>query len=76
MGTVINLRDYKDDWKEVFTTDGPNTTLQVYVNTRTGEAEIVQMNDEGEAIRTTLDYDAALVLSTSVFNVVDKVNKR
>jgi hypothetical protein len=54
MGKVINLRDYRDEWKEIFATDGQASTLQVYVNFQTGEAEVVQMNDDGEAIRTTL----------------------
>ena len=55
MGTLTNLCDYKkDEWREVFATDGTNSTLQVFANTKTGEAEIVQMDDEGDAIRTTL----------------------
>jgi hypothetical protein len=65
MGTVINLRDYQDEWKEVFATDGPNSTLQVYVNKRTGAAEVVQQNDDGETIRTPLDFaDTVMLLST------------
>jgi len=65
MGTVINLRDYQDEWKEVFRTDGPNSTLQVYVNKRTGAAEVVQQNDDGETIRTPLDFaDTVMLLST------------
>ena len=52
MGTLIRLDDYKYPWKEVFSLDGAASTLQVYVNEQTGEAEVVQMNDDGEAIRT------------------------
>lgn len=62
MGEVINLRDYQNPWKEVLTVDDEASTLQVYVNRQTGEAEVVQMNDDGEAIRTQLDpVDAALL---------------
>jgi hypothetical protein len=55
---VIQLDEHRrgnDSWEEVFTTDGPNSTLQVYVNKKTGEIDIVQMNDDNEAIRTSLD---------------------
>lgn len=62
MGEVINLRDFQNPWKEVLTLDAEETTLQVYVNKQTGQAEIFQMNDDGEAIRTQLDAtDAALL---------------
>ena len=62
MGEVIKLRDYQNPWKEVMTIDGETSTLQVYVNQQTGEAEVFQMNDDGEAIRTQLDpVDAALL---------------
>jgi len=61
---VVWLRDYRNEWKEVFTTDGPDSTLQVYVNRRTGEAEIVQQNDDNETIRTTIDIaDAQLLIA-------------
>lgn len=62
MGEVINLRDRQNPWKEVLTLDAEESTLQVYVNKQTGEAEIFQINDDGEAIRTQLDAtDAALL---------------
>jgi hypothetical protein len=51
---VVKISDYQHPWKEVFTADCTSSTLQIYVNERTGECEIVQMNDEGEAIRTQL----------------------
>jgi hypothetical protein len=75
MGKVIHLDERRKDWVEIFSTDGPSSMLQVYVNKRTGEAEVVQMNDDNEAIRTPLCYDDALMLSTSIFDIVDKVNK-
>lgn len=56
MGDVIRLTDYLDgEWKEVLALDGDNSTLQVYVNKKTGQAEVVQMNDDNEAIRTVLN---------------------
>jgi hypothetical protein len=57
MGEVINLDLFRAPWKEVLSTDDCNggpSTLQVYVNQRTGQVEVVQMNDDYEAIRTTL----------------------
>jgi len=72
MGNLIKLDDYKYPWKEAFALDGPNSTLQVYVNERTGEAEIVQMNDDGEAIRTPLSTEDFYQLSevTTRFRVI------
>ena len=76
MGTVIQLRDYLNDgWKEVFATDGPNSSLQVYVNKRTGEAEIVQMNDDNECIRTPLNPEDALILVSTLGFSLGKQNK-
>ena len=57
MGEVINLDLFRAPWKEVLSTDDCNggpSTLQVYVNQNTGQIEIVQMNDDYDAIRTTL----------------------
>jgi len=57
MGEVINLDLFRAPWEEVISTDDCNggpTTLQVYVNQNSGQVEIVQMNDDYEAIRTTL----------------------
>lgn len=54
MGKLIRLADHIYNWRQVYAHDGEQTTLQVYVNEGTGELEIVQMNDEGEAVRTCL----------------------
>jgi len=48
------MNDYKDTWKLLFEHSGEFSTLQIYVDERSGEMELVQMNDEGEAIRTCL----------------------
>ena len=66
MGKVIRLDDFRFPWKEVMTVDSDSTTLQVYVNERTGEAEVVQMNDEGEVIRTPLAPVDAQLLSAAL----------
>lgn len=72
MGQVINLRDYREEWKEVFATEGPNSVLQVFVNKRTGEAEVYQMNDDGEAIRTPMDFQDTVLLLSAVSLAVEK----
>lgn len=66
MADIIQLNSFRFPWRETLTVDGESSTLQVYVNQRTGEVEIVQMNDEGESIRTTLDPDDAALLSAAV----------
>lgn len=66
---LVYLADRRaSDWRQIFATDSESSTLQVYVNDSTGEIEVFQMNDEGEAIRTSLDatdasmFRAALAL--------------
>lgn len=54
MGDLIRLKDYRYPWREVITVDGNASTLQVYKNTQSGEVDVVQMNDDGETIRTVL----------------------
>lgn len=72
MGNVVNIDDFKASWREAYSLVGEWTTLRVFVNDRTGEAELVQMNDEGEAIRTSLSAVDALLLSTVLTKKVVK----
>lgn len=64
MGKVLRMEDFRYPWKEVLTIDCDCSTLQVYVNERTGETEIVQLNDDGEAIRTTMNASDACLLAS------------
>jgi hypothetical protein len=68
MDNVIKLAEYRFPWREAFKADGADSTVQVYTNDRTGELEIVQMNDEGETIRTTLDPLDSSILRASLEN--------
>lgn len=64
MGNVISIDEYRSPWREVFSSDGETTSIQLYMNSRTGEVEIVQTNDDGESIRTVLtSLDASLLRS-------------
>ena len=64
MGVVIRLDDYRYPWKEVFSFDADSSTLQVYVNERSGAAEVVQSNDAGEVIRTPMSaIDATIFIA-------------
>jgi hypothetical protein len=71
MGELINLNDFRCKWREVLSVNSDNSTLVVYVDEKSGNAEIVQINDEGDAILTALsaiDRDllsAALSLKNS-----------
>lgn len=56
---VISLDDYFT-WSEIFSHDGENSGIQLFANDHTGEVEIVQVNNEGEACRiciSTPDVD-------------------
>ena len=54
MADVVLLDDWREPWKEVFVIDGSNSSLQVFVNKLTGEAELVQVNDDLESVRTCM----------------------
>lgn len=72
MGEVIRLPVREKGWIEALSVDSHVSTMQLYVRKETGEAEIVQHNDEGEAIRTTLsqqDVDDMLVALTALKTV-------
>ena len=64
----------QEEWKEVITLDSESTSMQVYVNDQTGEAEIVQMNDDGDAIRTTLGSTDAQLLASALTCRLRKVS--
>ena len=72
MGEVINLEDYKYPWKEVLTLDSDASTLQVYFNEYTNQAEIVQMNDDGDTIRNVLNQEDAVLLSAALVQKAKK----
>ena len=58
MGKLIYLDDYRrPPYKEVLSVTRGLSHLQAFVNTATGELEVVQSNDEGEAITTVLTPD-------------------
>ena len=50
---VVKLENYFT-WTEVFSHDGESSSFQVFVNDHNGNAEFVQMNDEGESVRICL----------------------
>lgn len=62
MSNVVNIADYADRWKTVFTSEDERTTLRVYRNTETGEIEVVQLNNDNESIATCLDETCVRIL--------------
>jgi len=75
MGKVIRLDDYRYPWHEKMTFDSENATLQVYVNEQTGESEVVQMNDDGEAIRSQLSKEDTQLLAAALVLKKSKASK-
>lgn len=57
MGELIVLDDYRQQWRKALQVHTDASTLSLFVNDRTGEAEIVQINDEGESISTSISSD-------------------
>ena len=57
MGKLYHLDDYRFPYREVLSVDRGSSSLQAFVNDRTGEVEVVQANAEGEAITTVLTAD-------------------
>lgn len=66
MGELIVLDMYRQPWRMVLKVDTPESTVQVYVNDSTGEVELVQHNDEGEAIRTVISRSDFDVLKAAI----------
>lgn len=65
MADIVNLSDFKRlqaakafsakyPWHEVYTIDDAHSALQIYVNEQSGDVEIVQADDDGKIVRTTL----------------------
>jgi len=63
---LIRLCDYIYKWKQIFAVDSTSSTIQFHINEGTGELEICQMNDEGEAIRTCLSTVDSVCLSEAL----------
>ena len=64
MNNVINMSDYRfEEWHEVMTYENVNSTLQIYINDKTGELDIVQMNDDNEAIYLNGAYGQRIAIS-------------
>lgn len=68
MGDVVRMSDFVYPWKEILTVDNECNTCHVYLNTGTGEIEIVQINDDGESIRTQFDT----VETASLVSAIEK----
>lgn len=64
MGDVINLEDrrFSSSWREVFTVQDDYNELHVYVDDRTGEVEVFQVNVDCKANRTVLSASQAKAL--------------
>lgn len=73
MGKVIRLSDYMYRWKEIYSGDFKDSTLQIYMNDGTGEIEIVQSDDSGKVIRTSLTTVDAVCFSTAIQNGHSKI---
>lgn len=79
MGDVVNIKDYQpvaDSWQPVLTVDSNVASLQVYVNPRTREAEIVQSNNDGTAIRTVLCPSDRATLAAALLLAPPPVTRR
>jgi len=68
VNNVVQMKNYQwaDHWQETYSHDGENGTLQAHVNSKTGELEIVQMNDDGECYRSCLSAQEAKDLLQSL----------
>jgi hypothetical protein len=66
---IIVLDHHRYPWTELLSLHGAGSTLQVHMNSLTGEVEFTQMNDEGEAIRTSLTRAQADSLRSALCEV-------
>lgn len=59
MGDVINMFARRSDWREVFKYSDDYTSMHVFVDERTGEVEVFQINDDNKSNRTVLPAPVA-----------------
>lgn len=63
MNNVVQMSDYVDKWKVVFSSEDEITTLKIYRHVDTGEIDIIQMNNnDGKCVMTNLDETCARIL--------------
>jgi hypothetical protein len=73
MGKVIKIADYMNQWKLVFSQDNGTNVLQVYMDERTGELEVCQMNDDGEVIRSVLPMVQSVAMFEAMSGALQKM---
>lgn len=67
MSRIVSISDFLDSaWSEAFSSQNDGASLHVFQNSRTGELEIVQVNDQGEANRIVLDHESSALLRASL----------
>lgn len=66
MGDVINIFEATNDWDEILSVEGKISTLNVFRNNRTGEVDIVMLNDDNEAVSITLSPEQRSTLMNAL----------
>ena len=69
MGDVIRFDDFTQTWKKLFIEEGERTSLYVHRDAVTHEVVIVQVNDEGESISTSMSQSTAEELACSILRL-------
>ncbi len=68
------LANYKVTWKKIFSSSDSNSTVEVFTNDKTGDIDIVQLNDDGKSIRTSLDPESAALFLAAL--TITTLNRR
>ena len=70
MGNVIKFDVLAPIYDRVFALDGAHSAIVVYRERRTGSVEIVQMNNDNEAIRTIMSPNDARELFAAFQRII------
>jgi len=64
MGKLLHISDYVSDWERLYIDDSGDTTLAIYVDTKTGRLDVSMYNDDGDVVRKELTtVESAVVIN-------------
>lgn len=76
MGDVISIADRIARWREIFSYEDEHTSVKLFVNDLNGEMELLQINNEEEAIRTVFSTVDAATFMNAVSKAHDVLLKK
>lgn len=70
MSNVSELNAYRDDWNEVLHVNNGYAECQIFIDPH-GTLEVVQVNSDGESLRSTIEPETASQLVRSLTAIIN-----